>query len=129
MQEAMYSYKKTQVSPYEPTKLAIHSFLRSEDDLISMVGRNFKKTVFFSITLCTSLMRRKSWPMKILIVVLLSTLKLLQKFDRSTETGIAFPDPLKNPSAFPVTTNITVLLMSSITLISFWTHTIYGTWF
>ena len=67
--------------------------------------------------------------MKILIVVLLSTLKLLQKSERSTENGITFPDPVKNPTAFPVTIGITVLLMSSIALISFWTRTIYGTWF
>ena len=57
--------------------------------------------------------------MKILIVVLLSTLKLLQKSERSTENGITFPDPVKNPTAFPVTIGITVLLMSSIALISF----------
>ena len=64
--------------------------------------------------------------MKILIVVLLSTLKLLQK---STENGLIFPDLVKNPSTFPVTIGITVLLMRSITLISFWTRTISGTWF
>ena len=67
--------------------------------------------------------------MKIWIVVLLSTLKLLQKSNRSTENGLTFPYPVKNPSAFPVTIGITVLLMSSLTLISFWTRTIYGTWF
>ena len=49
--------------------------------------------------------------------------------ERSTENAITFPDLVKNPSAFPVTIGITVLLMSSITLISFWTRTIYGTWF
>ena len=67
--------------------------------------------------------------MKILIVVLFSTLKLLQKIERSTKNGIMFPDPVKNPTAFPVTIGIIVLLMSSITLISFWTCTVYGTWF
>ena len=67
--------------------------------------------------------------MKILIVVLLSTLNLLPKSDRPTENGITLPDPVKKPSAFPVTIGITVLLMSSITLISFWTRTIYGAWF
>ena len=66
--------------------------------------------------------------MKILIVVILSTLKLLQKTERSTENGITFPDFLKNPSAFPVTIGITVLYMSSITLIIFLTRTIYGMW-
>ena len=122
----MCSYNKTQVSPYGPTKLAIHSILRPEDDLISNCGQNFKKTNSFD---CTSLMRRTSWPMKILIVVLLSTMKPLQNIERSTENGITFPYPVKNPSAFPVTIGITVLLMSSITLICFWTRTIYGTWF
>ena len=57
--------------------------------------------------------------MNILSLELLSTLKLLQKTDRTTENGITFPDPVKNPSAIPVTINITVFLMSSINLISF----------
>ena len=43
----MCSYNKTQVTPYDPTKLAIHSILRPEDDLISNFGQNFKKTVSF----------------------------------------------------------------------------------
>ena len=60
-------------------------------------------------------------------MVLLSCLKLLQKSDRSTENGIRFPDPVKNPSAFPATINMSVLLMSSIALISFWPRTFYGT--
>ena len=67
--------------------------------------------------------------MKILIVVSLSSLKLRQKSSRSTENAITFPDPVKNPSVFPVMINITVLLMSSINRISFWTRTINGTWF
>ena len=41
----MCSYNKTQVSPYDPTKLAIHSILRPVDDLISNCGQSFKKTV------------------------------------------------------------------------------------
>ena len=57
--------------------------------------------------------------MKTLIAVLLSTLKLIQKSERSTENGITFPDAVKNPSAFPVTIGTTVLLTSSITLIFF----------
>ena len=43
----MCNYNKTQVSPYDPTKLAIRSFLRPEDDLNSNCGQNFKKTVSF----------------------------------------------------------------------------------
>ena len=41
----MCNYNKTQVSPCDPTKLAIQSILRPEDDLISNCGLNFKKTV------------------------------------------------------------------------------------
>ena len=40
----MYNYKNTVLSP---TKLAIHSFLRPEDDLISNGGPNVKKIVSF----------------------------------------------------------------------------------
>ena len=43
----MCSYNKTQISPYDLTKLAIHSILRPEDDLISNCGQNLKKTVSF----------------------------------------------------------------------------------
>ena len=43
----MYNYNKSILSPYDPTKLAIHSILRPEDDLISNCGRNLKKTVSF----------------------------------------------------------------------------------
>ena len=45
LQEAICNYNKTQVSPYDPTKLSILSILRPEDDLISICGQNFKKTV------------------------------------------------------------------------------------
>ena len=96
--------------------------------LYQVVARLSKK-LFLSMKFCTLLMRRTSWPLKIWIVVLLSTVKLQLKSDRSTENGITFADPVKNPSAFQVTINITGLLMSSITLICFWTRTVYGTWF
>ena len=43
----MCSYNKSQVCPYDPIKLAIHSVLRPEDDLISNCGQKFKKTVSF----------------------------------------------------------------------------------
>ena len=39
----MCSYNKTQVSPCDPTKIAIYSILRPEDDLISNCGVTFKK--------------------------------------------------------------------------------------
>ena len=44
----MCSYKEYQVSPYDPTKLAIHSILRPEDDLISICGQNCKQTASFN---------------------------------------------------------------------------------
>ena len=43
----MCSYNKNQFSPYDPTKLAIHSILPPEDDLISNCGPSVKKTVSF----------------------------------------------------------------------------------
>ena len=43
----MYNYNKSGLSPYDPTKLAIHSILRPEDDLISNCGSNVKKSVSF----------------------------------------------------------------------------------
>ncbi len=43
----MYNYNKSGLSPYDPTKLSIHSILRPEDDLISNFGPNVKKTVSF----------------------------------------------------------------------------------
>ena len=43
----MYNYNKSGLSPYDPTKLAIHSILRPEDDLISNCGPNVKKSVSF----------------------------------------------------------------------------------
>ena len=43
----MYNYNKSVLSPYDPTKLASHSILRPENDLISNCGPNLKKTVSF----------------------------------------------------------------------------------
>ena len=43
----MYKNNKSVLSPYDPTKLAVHSILPPEDDLISNCGPNFEKTVSF----------------------------------------------------------------------------------
>ena len=48
LQEAMRNYNKTQVSPYDPTKLAIHYILPPEDDLLSNCGQNFKTNDSFN---------------------------------------------------------------------------------
>ena len=61
-------------------------------------------------------------------MALRSSLKLIQKSDKSTENGITFLDPVKNPNAFSATINITFLL-SSKPVISSWTRTIFRIWF
>ena len=43
----MYNYNKSVLSPYDPTKLAIYSILRPEDDLMSNCCQNLKKAVPF----------------------------------------------------------------------------------
>ena len=43
----MYNYNKSVLSLYDPTKLAIHSLLRPEDDLISNFGPNLNKNFSF----------------------------------------------------------------------------------
>ena len=45
LQEAICNHNETHVSPYDPTKLANHSILRREANLISNFGQNFKRTV------------------------------------------------------------------------------------
>ena len=40
----MYNYNKSELSPYDPTNIAIHSILHLEDDLLSNYGPNVKKT-------------------------------------------------------------------------------------
>ena len=47
LQETMYNYNKSVLSPYNPTKPAIHSVLRPEDDFVSNCGTNVKKSVSF----------------------------------------------------------------------------------
>ena len=124
----MYNYNKSVLSPYDPTKLVIHAILRPENAPISNCGPNLKNTVSFDDVVhfideenmviyadfhCGST----------------SFTEIPTKTSRSTENGITYPDPVKNPNAFPATINVPVLLMSSKALISIWTRTIYVTWF
>ena len=44
----MFNYNKSVLSPFDPTKLAIHSFFRPGDDLISNCSSNMKKNVSFN---------------------------------------------------------------------------------
>ena len=43
----MCSYIRTQLTPHDPTKPAIHSILRPEDDPVTNFGKNFKQSVSF----------------------------------------------------------------------------------
>ena len=114
----MYNYNKSVFSPYDPTKLAIHSILRPEDDLISNCGPNLKMNVSFDDVV--HFIDEKNMVTNVdFDCGITFFMKLLQKSDRSIENGITYRDPVKNPNAFPATINIPVLLMSSIALISF----------
>ena len=111
----MYNYNKSVLSPYDPTKLAIHSILRPEDDLISNCGPNLKKIVSFDD-----------------VINFIDEENMVTNVD--FDCGITFLP--ENPTKIRqinrernYISSIPVLLMSSIALISFWTRTIYGTWF
>ena len=115
----MCSYNETQVSLYDPKKLAIHSILRPEDDILSNCGQSFKKTVS-SDGIVHFIDEENNMTYVDFLRGITFYPETPTKSDTSTENGITFPDPVKNPKAFPVTINITVFsLMSSITLISF----------
>ena len=128
LQEAMYNYNKSVLSPYDPTELAIYSILRPKDDLISNCGPNLKKTVSFDDVVDfideENMVTYVDFDWGITFFPESPT-----KIRQINENGITFPDTEKNPNAFSATINIPVLLMSSIALISFWTRKIYGTWF
>ena len=114
----MYNYNKTVLSPYDPTKHAIHSILRPEDDPISNCGPNIKKNVSFDDVVHfideENMVTYVDFDCGITFFS-----ENPAKLDRSTENRITFPDPVENPNAFPATINISVLLMSRIALISF----------
>ena len=128
LQEAMCYLNKTQVSPCDPIKLATHSTLRPKDDLISNCGQNFNKTISFDNILNFIDEENIVTSVDIGCGIFFYT-GTPKKSDRSTEDGFIFPVTVENPSAFPAVINIIVLLMSSIPLFSFWTRTIYETWF
>ena len=124
----MYNHKETQDPPYDPTKLAIRSILSPEFALISNFGHYFKTNVSFDD-----------------IVQFIDEEKIVKYVDfvcfitfypeaptevgqiNSEQNGRTSPHPVKTPSAFQVTINLGVLLMSSISLKLFRTHTVYRT--
>ena len=114
----MYNYNKTQDSPYDPTKLAMHSILCPETDFISNCGHIFKKTVSFDDIVHfideANTMTYVDFDCGITFYPEAPT-----KLERSTENGKTFPDLVKNPCASQVTINITILLVRSKPLRSF----------
>ena len=114
----MFNCIKSGLSPYDPTKLAIQSILRPEDDRISDCGPNVKNMVYFDDVVHfideENIVTYVDFDCGITFLP-----ETPQKSDRSTENGIIFPDPVKNPNPFPATINMSVLLMISIALISF----------
>ena len=109
----MYNYIGTQDSLYDTTKLAIHSFMRTEVDFITNCYHIFKKTVTLDDILQFT-DEEKIVTDEDSDSVLLSSLKLLQESERSTEDGKTFPDTVKNPTSFQVTINITVAFISKL---------------
>ena len=114
----MCSYNKTQVSPYDHTKLAILSILRPEDDLISNCGQNFRKTLPFDDIVHfideENVLTYEDFDCDIVFHPEKPTKS--RQINRERNYISRFCD---KPKCFPRTINITVLLMRSVTLISF----------
>ena len=90
----MYNYNKSVLSPYDPTKLAVHSILRPEDDFISNCGPNIKKTVSFDDVV--HLIDEENMVSYVDIDCGITFFpETPTKSDKSTENGITFPDPVK----------------------------------
>ena len=124
----MYNYNKSVLSPYDPTKLAIHSILRPEDDLISNCGPNVKKTVSFD-DVAHFINEENTVTFVDFDCGITFFPKTPRKFRQINREQIYISRSREKPSAYPATINTSVLLMSSIAVISFGTRTIYGTWF
>ena len=124
----MYTYNKFGLSPYDPTKITTCSFLLPEDDLLSNCGPNVKKTVSFDDVVHfideEDLVTYVDFDCGIFFLSEIPT--KIRQINRErnyiSRSG-------ENPSAFPAAINMSVLLMSSIVLISFWPRTFYGTCF
>ena len=122
-----FTTTKTQISPFDSTKLAVHSVLRPKVHFVSKCGHNFEKTVSFNNIV------HFIDEQNIVTYVLLDC---RVTFYPDTPTKIVeinrerknFSQILSKPKCIPSNGHITVLLTSRIPLISFWTRTFYGTW-
>ena len=125
--EAMYDYNKTQVSLYDPAKLAIESILCPEEDLTLNCGYNFKKTVSFD-----DIMHFIDEEKMVTYVDFDCYITFYSEsptiFRQIARERNQISRSCENLSAVPASINIAVLLMSSIPVISLWTLTIYRTW-
>ena len=114
----MFNYNKSGLSPYDPTKLTIHSILRPEDDLISNCGPNVKKSVSFDDVVHfideENMVTYVDFDCGITFFP--KTPTKISQINR--ERNYIFKSCEKNPNSFPATINSAVLLMSSIALIS-----------
>ena len=128
MQEAICSYNETQVYLYDLTKLSIHSILRPENDLLSNFGQNVKKTVSFDGIV--HFMDEEN-------IVTYVHFHCGITFYPETPTKIRqitrernyIPRYCEKPKGIPSNDHHNYFFLSSITLISFRTHTNHGTWF
>ena len=114
----MYNYHKSRLSPYDPTKLAIHSIPRPEDDLIAVCGTNVKKTVSLDDVVHfideENLVTYVDFDCG--VTFLPETPTKIRQINRERNY---FSRSCQKPSALPATINMSVLLMSSIAQISF----------
>ena len=128
LQEAMCSYNETQDSLYDPTKLAVQSILRPEEDLLSSCGQIFKKTVSFNGIV--HFIDEEN-----IVTYVYSHCGIT--FYPETPTKISRVNPERNflsrscgkAKWIPSNDQHNCFLMNSRVLISFWTHITYGTWF
>ena len=123
----MCSYNETQVSLFDPTKLAIHSILRPEDYLLSNCGQNFKKTVSFDGIvhfIDENILTYVGFHCGITIHP--ETPTKIRQINRERN---CISRSCEKPKRIPSNDQHNCFLISSITLISFWTHITYGAWF
>ena len=116
----MYNYSKSVLSPYDPTKLAVHSILRMEHDLISNCGPNVKKTVSFDDVL--HFIDEENMVMVTYVDFDCGITFLPESPTKSRQINRErnhIARSYEEPQVFPATINKPVLLMSSIALIFF----------
>ena len=113
--ESTYSYNWNQDSPYDPAKLLIHLFSAPKLIFFSNFGQSWKTTVCFD---------------DIVHFIGEENIMTYADFDRGiiNRERKYLPDPVKSPTASQITISLTVLLMRSIPVRSFWTGTVSGTW-